>query len=356
VKLQLHVGTEKTGSSYLQKLCARNREFLRENGIWFPDAGRFEKQLQRGTISSGNARDLARHIQSFDWAAVSSWISTRANDAEAKGCGRLLLSHELIFAAMSHEGAVEQFQRVAGEAGISDISCLMMIRDPVDHALSLYKHRAKGGKAGAVERWITQGYPLPSQLAKFLRQIDSSAVRLQLRKYEKSTGAIVTAFFHDWLEVSTPPNHIESLVNPSLSLSELALIRHVTATRPIDREAFYSSFLSVPLNMKADDGIAKSIAMATIESFLCQFNEFWKELDARLATDGGLKIPQKRERDIVNSTVPQYVFGEEQLRAWTQAHAESLSPRYAVNHWVRASLRPRVGKLIRKFVPRFRKE
>lgn len=352
MRLRLHVGTEKTGSSFLQKLCGKNREFLKGNGIWFPDAGRFERQLQRGPISPGNASYLAKLVESLDWVTVSSWLSMRVEETRDRGCGFLLLSSELIFAALSKKGAIEQFERAAGEAGISDISCLLMIRDPVDHALSLYKHRAKGGATGAVDEWIIKGYPHPHWLPEFLKQIDSSVCRLHMRKYKKSTEAIVRTFFHDWLNVDTPPNSIESVVNPSLSLSELAVIKHVTASRPNDQPAFYSSFLSVPVDKKADDGAAKVLAIATVENYLCQFNEIWKDLDARLAADGGLLVPQ--ERDFVKSNVPQYVFSETQIRAWTQAHAESFSSRYAVKHWINSSLRPRVGKLIRKIAPRFR--
>jgi len=351
MKLRLHVGTEKTGSSYLQKLCGKNRAFLQEHGIWFPDAGRFERQLQKGSISPGNASDLARFLEDSDWATASSWLAKRIREARDRDCKKLLLSSELLFAALSNEGAIRTLEGVVGDAGVSEVSCLLLVRDPVDHALSLYKHRAKGGKSGAIERWIDTGYSLPKQLAEFLRGIDCSTIRLQLRKYEKASELIEKIFFNDWLKVDPPPNLVENLVNPSLSLSELAVIRHITSVRPKDQPAFYSSFLSVPVADKADDVGLKNTAFATVEKYLYRYNEFWRKLDARLAADGGLKLPQERDIAVV---APQYEFSEAQLRALTRAHTVSMSFRYAVSHWVRSSLRPTIGRLIRRVVPTFR--
>ena len=95
--------------------------------------------------------------------------------------------------------------------------------------------------------------------------------------------SIEAVFFHDLLGVETPPIRIEGVVNPSLSLSELAVIRYIVATRPGDQSAFYSNFLSIPVDQKARDGSVDRLATAEVEKYLCQFNEFWKELEARLA-------------------------------------------------------------------------
>ena len=352
LKLLIHVGTEKTGSSYLQKLCGKNRRFLRDCGFWFPTAGRHERRLQRGTISPGNADELAGYIRDLNWAKVSSWLLARVEEAQERGCKSLLLSNELLFAALSNSGAVNRFQSAAMRAGINELSSLLMIRDPIGQALSLYKHRAKSGTAGNVEEWLATGYFLPKQLSDFLGQIDHSDIQLHLRKYAKESGSVLSVFFHDWLGVETPPVRIENRVNPSLSLSELAVIRHVVATRPKDHCAFYSNFQSVSVDKKAGDGSVERLATAHVESYLCQFNEFWKELDARLASDGGLNVPQKV--NFVDVSVPEYIFSEAQLRGWMNAHAESSSRRYAVHWWVNSNLRPRIGKLIRRFVPRFR--
>ena len=354
MKLFIHVGTEKTGSSYLQKLCGKNRQFLSDCGFWFPNAGRHERRLQNGTISPGNADELTGYIRSLDWTKVALWLKVRVNEAQKRKCQRLLLSNELLFAALSTSEAVNQFQASAAMAGINESSCLLIIRDPIDQALSLYKHRAKNGSTDDIEKWLERDYSLPNHLSKFLGQINESDIRFHLRKYDREGHSLIDIFFHDWLGIGTPPIRIEEVVNPSLSYSELAVIRHIVATCPKDQPVFYSNFLSVPLHQKAGDGSVEASASAKVERYLCRFSEFWKKLDTQLFSDGGLKVPQKRNP--VEASVPRYEFSDAQLAAWASAHAESSSSRYAVRHWINSYLRPRVGKMIRKFVPSFRQK
>jgi len=349
MRLKLHVGTEKTGSSYLQTLCAKNRQFLRENGLWFPDAGKYERQLQRGTVSPGNGLDLGQHIRGGAWASVSAWLTERVTEAEQRECRTLLLSYELLFADMSNEGAVDKFQSAAKEAGIGEISCLLMIRDPVDQVLSLYKHRAKKGRVGDIGEWIKQGYPLPRQLQDFLVQIDRSKIQMHLRKYLKDTDYLIDVFFHDWLEVNDPPVKIRSYLNPSLSLSELAVIRHIVSIRPGDQRAFYSKFLALSRDQKADEQEIETATAAKVENYLCRFNDVWEFLDARLASDGGIEIPRIRQSSVKDAQ--KYSFSEAQIKAWSEAHRQSATIRYAVNTLIH---RLGIGMLVRNVATRFR--
>lgn len=350
MKLQLHVGTEKTGSSYLQKLCGKNRQFLLEQGLWFPDAGDFERQLQKGTVSPGNGLDLGEYISSGSWANVTAWITERVNEAQKRGCHSLLVSYELLFAELSNENAVDRFQTAAAEAGIDDISCLLMIRDPIDQVLSLYKHRAKSGGVNDIEEWIKRGYPLPRQLDDFLAQVGRSSIQLHVRKYIKSTATLIDVFFHSWLGVTDLPTKIHSYVNPSLSLSELAVIRHIVANRPDDQRAFYTKFLAVPLDQKAGGQGVEDVTAAKIENYLCQFNDTWKQLDVRLASDGGIEVPQRRH--VSAEGAYQYSFSEAQIQALSEAHAQSATIRYAANTLIH---RIGIGGPIRSVVSRLRK-
>jgi hypothetical protein len=350
VKLNLHVGTEKTGSSYLQKLCGRNREFLQENGLWFPDAGEYEKRLQEGTISPGNARELAQYIHSNSWTSVTSWIKERVYQAQQIGCRSLLLSNELLFVAMSNKGAVRQFQFAAAEAGVDDISGLLMIRDPIDQALSLYKHRAKNGRVDEIEEWIQKGYSLPSQLNEFLGQLERSNIQMHLRKYIKSTASLIDVFFRDWLGVDAPPVKIQSYVNQSLSLSELAVIRHIVARRPDHQRAYYSKFLAVSLDQKATDHDIEMAKAAKVENYLCRFNNIWQHLNAQLVSDGGIEVPRPRIEPVESAC--QYSFSEAQIEALSEAHALSATIRFSASTLIH---RLGLGRLVRNAISRFRR-
>ncbi len=53
IKLYLHLGYHKTGSSFLQTMFAQNRDYLLENDIYFPYS-KGDKNMLKGIISPGN--------------------------------------------------------------------------------------------------------------------------------------------------------------------------------------------------------------------------------------------------------------------------------------------------------------
>ena len=58
MKLYLHIGTEKTASSFVQTTFARNRDWLSSLGVFYPKGGKRENDMMAGLISPGNAKDL----------------------------------------------------------------------------------------------------------------------------------------------------------------------------------------------------------------------------------------------------------------------------------------------------------
>ncbi|MDZ7755183.1 hypothetical protein [Rhodohalobacter sp.] len=74
MKIYLHIGTEKTGSSHLQSIAGINRERLTNEGIWFPKAEKLEQQLLKGEISAGNAQDITDALNADDFETCSEII------------------------------------------------------------------------------------------------------------------------------------------------------------------------------------------------------------------------------------------------------------------------------------------
>ncbi len=341
MKVYLHVGTEKTGSSYLQKLCANNRVHLRVNGYAFPTAGRDEQRLRAGTISPGNARELAELIEDGAWGAVEEWMRDRIKKARRENCNRMLLSHELLFAALAHAGHVSRLVRAVARAGAHGCAMLLVVRDPVDHAVSLYKHRAKHGAVTDLPVWIAEDYRTPEELKQFLLQSDTDRVQLSVRRYTSDGALLRRRFFMDWLGVEEPPLSIESTVNPSLGLSELQFLRHLASSRPRDVPLFYEKMLSVPREAKASDLHLEEAARVGAAKHLASHMELWRDLQVRLRKDGGLDLP-------ADSNVPpppesSFCFSGAQLIALAVAHSETASSRYQARSF-RRELRRNLGR------------
>lgn len=346
MKLYLHIGTEKTGSSFLQKISGTSRRFLLQNGIFFPSAGRDERLLLNSTISPGNARELSELIAAAKWTAVSRWLGARVRAAKIKGCGRLLLSNELLFAALSRGDSVSHFETAARQAGVKILQALLMIRDPADQAISLFKHRAKNGAIPQIGHWIRTDYSLPEEVICFLNQIENSEIQLHLRKYVKNTESILKIFFSDWLGVERPRGPAIRIVNPSLTFSELEVIRHLALIRPAMVPLFYAKMVAIPLDKKAAEIYLDRAARVEVDKYLCQFDELWKELNSRLRADGGILIPTPNMTPAI--TPDGFHFSETQIRAWAEVHDESLQVRYRIVSWLDRHFRPRLGRLKRK--------
>ena len=89
-RLLLHVGTPKTGTSYLQDVLFRNREVLRKQGILYP-ADRFDGHFLA-------ALDLMRLTWGgLETQAVGAW--DRLADEVRAWRGTSIISHEILSTA-----------------------------------------------------------------------------------------------------------------------------------------------------------------------------------------------------------------------------------------------------------------
>lgn len=345
MKLFLHIGTEKTGSSYLQKVCALNRSWLEQAGIYFPFAGRDERRLKKGTISPGNARELAELIEVDAWEQVEAWLNERKELARSRSLDSLLLSHELLFARLAREGVLESLAGSFRRLGIEQVVALLFVRDPVDHAISLYKHRGKSGAIGTVREWISSSYSTATELGALIDIVDPRLICLKARKYRKQTHYLLGAFFNDWLGLGEPPLLPEGLVNPSLTLSEIELLKHIANTTGLDVPLFYQQLLAVPRDCKTENEWLELSARQAVSNCLADFEGTWRKFDRLLKMDGGLDIPERSSTD--SPVQESFSFSEPQLQAIAAAHCEACSALYKLKVIVNNHVRPPLGRLKR---------
>ncbi len=345
MNLYIHIGTEKTGSSFLQQVCANNRNWLQQSGFYFPEAGLDEQRLRRGSISPGNARELASFIRECSWDRVDDWFSTRLGKAEELSCPKLLLSHELLFSQIGKPGVLEELEDCVTGVGIKKINYLLFIRDPVEQAISLYKHRGKNGQIGTFSEWIDSCYSTATELGDLIDRINTSTGSFDIRKYQDRTDALVEVFFGDWLGLDNPPVMPKGVVNPSLTLSEIEFLKSVAEVRAEDVRIFYQKFLAVPREEKA---LAEPLELAVRQeaaNYLADFEMIWRHLDELLKDDGGLEIPRPCSTDVTERN--SFSFSQAQLRAVTSSIRELHGGKYKLIRVFNKYLRPPLGKIKR---------
>lgn len=324
MKIYFHIGTEKTGSSHLQSMAAINRERLRKEGLWFPEAGKRERQLLEGEISAGNAQDITDALNAGEFETCSKIIAEHINKAKEERCHLLLLSNELLMLALAKDKILEQFEAVIKRNGCPDAKYLLFLRDPVSQALSLYKHRAKSGPTYDIEEWPQKQYYYGTRILSFLKEAEHEKVDLTCRKFSRKSGSIESILFQEWLGLNVELKPPPKLVNPSLSLSELLLLKKVRARNPQMAKILYDRLRAVSITFKAKHTGIEQYHKDVLSNYLLQFEETWNVCNSHLPETEQIRCPSKvNKKDLKQKKISS--FSEAQLDEISGIITDSLS-------------------------------
>lgn len=340
----LHLGSEKTGSSFLQHLCVKYRELLGHCGIAFPPGTPHDERCMRnGQISAGNGRQLAAAVHDDDWKAINQLIVQAVTLARRNNARTLLISSEHLLAALNGDSRLARLIDGLDAAGVSSVSLLLVLRDPVEQLLSLYKHRAKGGIAGRIDEWVSNGYHLPRELQALRRHAVESRADLTVRAYSRQPGGLEEIFFADWLGLDKLPDAAWITVNPSLTLSELELIRQMAERKPALVPFLYRHLAAIPGQIKMQGNALEAYAQAVAANTVWQHREEWRRWNERLPEGEALEIPAQAP-DLPEW--PQELgFSSAQLDGLADFMAESTRLRFWLRLVWKSRLRPGLARL-----------
>jgi len=125
-ELLLHVGQDKTGSSFIQSTLANSIEVLKQANICYP-INKKVMQASKGKISSGNA-GLLLNLADVD--------KLNSND-------KYLFSSEKLFRTLFDDAHMNAIQNLKESLGITKIKVLLYIREPLEHFSSAYQQAIK---------------------------------------------------------------------------------------------------------------------------------------------------------------------------------------------------------------------
>ena len=209
----LHIGHGKTGSSFLQSALALSRAALAEHGFVYPIDEDAAETAGKGHISGGNLRASAGALNG---------IIERAGIGPGQ---RLLISSESFFQYLFRNGA--EFAREYGEVCPDvPLHVLCYLRDPVDHAISVYQQRVKrGGYTGTLAESL-ETYEIPARTIAVLAALRDMGARITVLNYSRHRDRLAGTLA-DWLEIPeqalTRPE--TGQVNRSLTMAELEFQR-----------------------------------------------------------------------------------------------------------------------------------
>lgn len=144
MKLILHIGTGKTGSTTLQSIMDQNREVLEENGILYPSIG---GRINHSHLALASNRSVPRefhkmakdaHLPGFGeeyWQELQNYLSTRSGTV-------LILSSEYFSASARGERLKELFEKYLPE--LSSVQVFCYLRPSASHFVSQLQQNLKG--------------------------------------------------------------------------------------------------------------------------------------------------------------------------------------------------------------------
>lgn len=188
-------GHGKTGSTYLQQCLSRSRAILKDRGVDYPEAA--------GETHSGNGKGLLFRKE-FSTAAP-----------------RVLYCNEHIW----HQ--ILGLDNLGGKLHqLGKPSFLIFIRDPLEHAISVWRQGFKKGRQNArdLESYCAS-YDIPTRMRTVISRLDELGIDLTVRNYSRVRADIVGEV-ETWLGV-------EGLIrgdieNRSLTESEMHAISILT--------------------------------------------------------------------------------------------------------------------------------
>jgi hypothetical protein len=285
MELYLHIGTEKTGTTSVQKFFRANREVLAENGIIYPLAP--GKQNHMGLAAS--AQDIGKRGPLRKSLGIKTEADARTFRAEMlSGLAEELAERPYKLAFMSGEHCSSrlledeevQWLKDALAKFFDKIHIILYIRRQDDYLLSTYSTSVKSGATAALrippERAIEHRYDHWSVLSRWARIFGRE--RIICRKFERSnlkSGDIVD----DVLEVAG--------IDPGLGFSRPEDVNEALDAETLEFLRLFNKFVPrfegrevnplrdniVGLLSKVSDGPLITMDEGELDRFMALFNE-----------------------------------------------------------------------------------
>ncbi|MEM1345613.1 MAG: hypothetical protein AAGI34_13680, partial [Pseudomonadota bacterium] len=184
----IHIGDAKTGSSYIQSALACSVERLASEGIHYPLEGKDRASAVQGRITSGN---IAPKAGGFTRLVRLS--------APAEGSTRLLLSNENLCFNLFRSGLLDEIERACPRARLR---VLAFVRDPVDHAVSLYQQTVKrSGASWDFDAFAVKNYNVPRRFSEMMATLRARGLDVTVLNYARHREGLL-GVVETWLGVA----------------------------------------------------------------------------------------------------------------------------------------------------------
>lgn len=285
--LYIHYGLYKVGSSYLQYICANNKNKLIKEGVYFPSSDQDQK-MKAGLISAGNAHQFSTALKSKNKKKLFSLLAYYIKTAENNKCTKILLSAEDLAHSLSLSEGIEMLNKIVNKTEIKTVFLLGYFREIVDHAISTYKHRAKTGRHPDFDYWIKNEYETPALLYNLKKTHDScncDNIEWTFNFFKKEPSFLAKSFFEDWLNIQIPQLQEKKIVNQSVTLSEVLILSEIKKEYPYVIDYFMEKLKNLPYDNKSKDYHLETAYRQTAILCLTKYQDIFDKFEYLLQVD-----------------------------------------------------------------------
>lgn len=141
LKVIIHIGTHKTGTTSLQRFLASNEELLEQQGrILYPNIGRNKRK--------GYHHPLFKLLYAGEFTAYQEMAASILREAENRSCHTVLLSSEVLSRATLTDEILREIHQSFQHC---EVSILVYFRQQDSYLQSIYAEKVKRGRLAAPE-------------------------------------------------------------------------------------------------------------------------------------------------------------------------------------------------------------
>lgn len=145
MKLIVHGGLNKAGSTYLQNMFVQNLSLLERRGVRYPEP--YDSGI-------GNAGVFSLALKALDMPQAKICFDAFYESAKERNCNVILLSSEYFFFQIINHRQRDMFLKLVRSYGIDDVKLAVVFRPIIEHAISAYSHRCGTIPLPEFETWI----------------------------------------------------------------------------------------------------------------------------------------------------------------------------------------------------------
>lgn len=278
----IHVGQGKTASSYLQSCLALSISDMSRQGVAYPISELDRERGASGHVSMGNFRPRSREAGHF-----SSDLKALVDQTDWDKHQSTIISNEGIYISINYKGFLPSL--LEATKGYK-LKFLMIIRDPFEHALSVYQQGLKANLINDADDHFGRKYNAPIHTRDFVNLLQDHDVEVEISNYSRHRSGQIQVF-EKWIGLD--PGTLKSVsresINRSLTRAEMevqkAFNKHVGSRARIMIADFLSNELP---NVRSENPFIKR---AVVEMFLERINRLVDEVAPLIPKGEAYKVP-----------------------------------------------------------------